>query len=761
MKRWFRNLYYSFPVQLLIVHLRSNLLLIAMWVLFALLLSGSLGRKFGFQYLFLDPEYLGLVNFWSFFFVGLAFGSFFMSWNLSIYLLSSHYFPFLASLSRPFTKFVINNMALPLGFFIFYMALAVHFQRYYEGLNFGAIALNCLGFIVGSMTLVFFYSLYFQFTNRDISYYEKGRAKPPDLSRSFAPGRRHVDLEYIKKDTSRWKVATYLSESLQPRLVRSVAHYDSSLLMSIFKQNHFNALILQLLSMMLLLALGYLIDYAPFRIPAGASLFILASVLTAAIGAVTYWFNEWRATVIILGLLAFNYVTRFDALNHRNKAYGMDYEAPPAAYTAGKIQGICGSQVMLEDKAATIEILNRWRRRVAPAGAPPPKMVILSVSGGGLKAACWAMQVVQTADSLLAGQLLGQSVLITGASGGMLGMAYLRELYLQQQLGQPIPVHSRLYIDNISKDLLNSVAFTIVSNDLFLPWATFETGGYTYHKDRGYIFEQQLNENTGRILDKTIGDYREAERKALIPMLFITPSIVNDARRMIISPQGVSYMMAPPVGQTRPNAVEADAVDFGWMFREQDADNLRFLAALRMNATYPYILPNVHLPSDPEIEIMDAGFIDNYGVISATRFIHVFRDWILENTSGVVLLQISSSEKIEQVAPSGGLGIIESLINPIGIAGKMLVRQEFEHDNTLGFIYDLLGEGRFDVIRFTYRPSQSNKLEASISFHITGREKEDVLSAIELEENQASLRQLVQLIAPPVKHKVANRHWVE
>ncbi|MCB0613284.1 MAG: patatin-like phospholipase family protein [Phaeodactylibacter sp.] len=761
MKRWFHNIYYSFPVQLLIVHLRSNHLLIGTWILFAILLSGFLGRKYGFQYLFLDPEYLGQVNFWSFFFVGMAFGSFFMSWNLTIYLLTSHYFPFLASLSRPFTKFVINNMVLPLSFFLFYMVFVIHFQRYYEALGFGVILMNCLGFIIGGLTLVLSYSLYFQFTNRDISYYEKSGAKSPDLSKSFAPGRRHVDLEYIKLDTSRWKVATYLSESLTPRLVRSVAHYDSSLLMSIFKQNHLNALILQLLSMMVLLSLGYLIDYPPFRIPAGASLFILGSLLTAIIGAVTYWFNEWRVTVILLGLLVFNYITRSEAFNHQNRAYGMDYQAPPAAYTIEKIQGVCGSPVIEEDKATTIAILNRWRNKVAPGRSPLPKMVVLSVSGGGLKAASWAMQVVQAADSLMEGQLLHHTVLITGASGGMLGMAYLRELSLEKQNGKAVHLYSRRHIDNITKDLLNSVAFTIVSNDLFLPWATFETGGYTYHKDRGYIFEQQLNENTGYILDKTIGDYRQAEQAAIIPMLFITPSIVNDARRLIISPQGVSYMMAAPVGQSHPNTVEADAVDFGWMFKQQNADNLRFLTALRMNATYPYILPNVHLPSEPGVEIMDAGFIDNYGMISATRFIQVFQDWIKENTSGVVLLQVSSSEKLEQVTTSGGQGIVESLINPIGIAGKMLIRQEFEHDNTVGFVYDILGQDYFDVIRFMYRPSQSNKLEASISFHITEREKEDVLSAIQLEENQASLRQLMQLIAPPTKQNAVNRQLEE
>ena len=54
--------------------------------------------------------------------------------------------------------------------------------------------------------------------------------------------------------------------------------------------------------------------------------------------------------------------------------------------------------------------------------------------------------------------------------------------------------YDKKYIDDIAKDLLNSITFTIVSNDLFLPWATFKTGGYEYRKDRGYIFEKQFNE---------------------------------------------------------------------------------------------------------------------------------------------------------------------------------------------------------------------------------------------------------------------------
>ncbi len=742
MRKWYRDLFYSFPLQLVILHLRNHLFLLAVWLFLAAMISGHMGRRLGLSYLFLDPEYLGMVNFYSFYFIGLAYGSFFMSWNLTTYLLTAHYFPFLASLSRPFTKFCINNSIIPLVFFLFYLVVMTRFQAQYERLEFPVILMNVLGLICGALSIIILYALYFHFTNRDINDYDKKKELPPNLSPNIAPGSRKMDLDYIKQDRNRWKVATYLTEACRPRLVRSVAHYDSKLLMNIFRQNHLNALLMQLLTMIFLLSLGYLIDYKPFLIPAGASMFIMLSVLVAISGAIAYWFSGWRITMMLVILFGLNFFTRFDAFKHPNQAYGLDYEAPPANYSYQSLQNICYSGQVEADKAATINILEKWKKRVTSYPGQKPKMVVLCASGGGLKAAVWALKVVQTADSLLNGNLLDHTVLITGASGGMIGMSYLRELYLQKQTGQPINLYDEQYIHAISRDLLNSVAFTIVSNDFFLPWSSFEYEGKSYHKDRGYIFEKQLNENTGFILDKPLSAYQAPEAAGLIPMLYLSPSVVNDGRRLIISPQNVSFMMIPPVGVEKKNSVEVDAVDFGWMFARNGARDLRFLTALRMNSTYPYVLPNVHLPSEPEVEVMDAGFLDNYGITSATRFIQVFQDWIRENTSGVVLVQISSSEKIEKINPSGKEGMIESLFNPIGIAGKVLVLQEFEHDNNLGFIYDILGHENFEVVQFLYHPGDENKMRASVSFHITRQEKDNVLSAIRLEHNQSSLRQL-------------------
>jgi hypothetical protein len=86
------------------------------------------------------------------------------------------------------------------------------------------------------------------------------------------------------------------------------------------------------------------------------------------------------------------------------------------------------------------------------------------------------------------------------------------------------------------------------------------------------------------------------------------------------------------------------------------------------------------------------------------------------------------------------------LFNPVGIAGKVFTLQEFQYDNSLGLMYNLLEKDRLEVIRFIYRPRDRKKLKAAISFHITQLEKDDVLNAMWLPENRKSLEALHRAI---------------
>src|SRR6185369_7564937 len=161
----------------------------------------------------------------------------------------------------------------------------------------------------------------------------------------------------------------------------------------------------------------------------------------------------------------------------------------------------------------------------------------------------------------------------------------------------------------------------------------FKIGNYYYIKDRGYAFEQKLSENTRGLLNKQLKDIAAEEYNARMPLMFFNSVVTQDGRKMMISTQPLSFLMRPVYDSaTMVAPPDPDAIDFAALFAKQDPMNLRMLTALRMNATFPYVLPNVWLPSQPVIDVMDAGLRDNSGVETTVRFLNVFKKWIIENT---------------------------------------------------------------------------------------------------------------------------------
>ncbi|NJN78446.1 MAG: patatin-like phospholipase family protein, partial [Saprospiraceae bacterium] len=542
----------------------------------------------------------------------------------------------------------------------------------------------------------------------------------------------------------KWRVDFYIDGKLRLQRVRSVAHYNQQLLSNIFNQHHKNATALQLVTIVSLISLGFLMDYEVFRIPAGASVLILFAMLTSVLGALWYWLRGWHvlALLVLMGLI--NMITVGYGGKYKNKAYGLKYNVEQSAYHYDSLPNVQNAAVIQSDIDSTLEILNNWRKKF---GAEKPKLVLIGVSGGGLRASVWSMRVLQYADSVSNNELIKQTVAITGASGGMLGAGYYRELYLQHINNQlDNDLYNRIYIRNMAKDLQNAVFFSIAVNDLFLPWSKFNYSNEIYPKDRGYIFELQFNQNTNNVLNKRLSEYQKIEQSGQIPMMFITPSIANDGKRLIISPQGKSYLTLPKSAHQNVQNTEFDGIDFYHFFKNQSPENLKFTSALRMNATYPYILPNVHLPSLPPIEVVDAGWRDNVGVDIPIRFAHIFKDWIQENTSGVVFIQIRASEKVDaSKVLTSNPGIIKSLINPLGLASQFMGMQDYNQDAALDYIQEIYGNHPTEIISFMYRPSKLNE-KASMSFHLTEKEKEDIINAIYLDENQASLERLRLLI---------------
>ena len=724
-------------------------MLIGLWLFLALLMTGAIGRFFGIYYLLLTPEYQGDVNFWSFFLTGSACGAFFLIWNLTTYLLSAHRFPFLATLKAPFTKFGLNNSLIPLAFLITFLAASTYFQWYDELTDAWSITKNIAGFLIGLLAMIVAVAAYLQLTNKDIAaFLRPGQFVPRPGGRLLAPGYRLPTLWEIRAGATRWRVDTYLTERLRMRPVRSVSHYNPEILGRVFRQNHLNAVVVQIIAVLILMILGLYMDKKWARIPTGATIFLLASMAMALFGAIVFWFRHWGTLVFIALMIAVNFTTGLGFFHYRNRAYGLDYQPDHrAAYTYRAMEQICDAPTIAGDKDSTLQMLNRWLAKNRAAGVEKPKLVFLCVSGGGMRSSLWTMQTLQRADEETDGRLLRQTVLISGASGGILGAAYLRELYLRQLQGAPISVHDPEYIDDTGLDLLNPVSFAIISNDLFFPVSTFKSGNFSYRKDRGYLLERQLNENCRGMLDKRLADYRRPEADAQIPMLVISPFVLSDARRLLISPQGVSYLMRAPDNAHRAIGPEVDGVDFRRLFKNQQPDSLAFTTALRMNCTYPLILPPTWLPTQPSVEAMDAGFRDNYGIMTAVRFAHIFRDWIVENTGGVVIVQVRCWEKIDRIKEGDYKGIIENLFTPFRAAASLTAMQDFDQDNALSLLSDVLGDNRLQVIRFIYQPLKKEN-EASMSLHLSKREKRDILESFyrpEVKANLSALKRALQV----------------
>lgn len=106
-----------FPVQLLLAHLKRNIILLFLWFLLFGFTLGHIGKNYGISNLLLAPEYLGKVNFNSFLILGWAFGGFALSFQLLSYMIQSRFYPLIATFSRPFFKICFEQFSDSFGVF--------------------------------------------------------------------------------------------------------------------------------------------------------------------------------------------------------------------------------------------------------------------------------------------------------------------------------------------------------------------------------------------------------------------------------------------------------------------------------------------------------------------------------------------------------------------------------------------------------------------------------------------------------------------
>jgi hypothetical protein len=134
---------------------------------------------------------------------------------------------------------------------------------------------------------------------------------------------------------------------------------------------------------------------------------------------------------------------------------------------------------------------------------------------------------------------------------------------------------------------------------------------------------------------------------------------------------------------------------------------------------------------------------------------YVFKQWIAENTSGVVLITIRDSEKSKEIAPSFPSQILERIFLPL-----KNIYSNWDHVQTIQneVLFNYMAESmpfELEKVEFEYNPEQLSPEElsdteetmqrASLNWRLTAREKKSIFQSIKTSKNQASLQRLNML----------------
>ncbi|MGV3529999.1 MAG: patatin-like phospholipase family protein [Flavisolibacter sp.] len=733
---YLRGTFYSLPVQLLFLHFRRYQVLLVLWVLMFMVTAGAFMKSFGADALFLAPEYLGNVNALSAAIMGISIAVFIMCWNITTFILFSRHFTFLAATQFPFLKYCINNSVLPIGFLIFYIIKGYQYAHYKELVPNVEIIFIGAGFFIGLFLVLLISFFYFFRADRTILR----RLEP--LFNNATHAISHLQPEHSRgREASMIRTEWFVDSLFRVRRCRDVSHYSPTLMETIFKRHHFAAVVSVFVAYLFLILIGFFVDNKFFQLPAGASFVLFCAIVVGVLGAIVYFFQSWSLPAILLFILVLNGMYQARWLDPRNKAYGLNYnnreEFP--SYTQVYVDSIANSPAPEADRQHMIKVLENWKRNQKEE---KPLLVIVSTSGGGARSATFTMNVLQHLDSLTGGDMMKKTFLFTGASGGMMGATYFRELYRRSLSDTSVHLQSPAYVNNIADDLLNATFTSFITRDIFAPERSFTLDGYTYQRDRGLAFESALNYNTDGVLNRKLGDYADDEFNARLPLFIYHTVITRDGKMMTMSTQPLRFMMQSPVDTARQLS-SADAIDYATFFAKQNPLNLRMLTVLRMQATFPVVLPNVWLPAQPWIDVMDGGLRDNYGVETSLRFMSHMKDWIKENTRGVLVVQIRDRQDGGWEHPYAYDDLAQNALKPFFLLQnnwyKMM--EYFQKDMATFFLAN--AEFPVNYISFQYIP-RKEETKAALSFHLTKQEKLDIAGSIFSPHNQEGFRRLLK-----------------
>ena len=301
---------YSFPVQLLLLHFKKFQILLVFWFVLFGAVGGSFMKSYGVNSLYLAPEYLGNVNAASAAIVGISAGVFIMSWNITTFILFCRHFKFLATTTRPFVKYCLNNSLIPLIFLLFYFSEAVYFNKYRELSSNWQVFVLISGFLSGVVFIIAISFLYFFRADRSITQRMVSVINNPgEFKTVFRP-----QIALTSGGSRLIKVSSYLNTPFTVRPVRDVAHYSAAFIDTVFSRHNFAAMLSVFIAFIFLITVGFFLDHHIFQLPAAASITVFFAILVSVAGAFSYFLQSWSVPFFVLLIVLLNILYKYEVL---------------------------------------------------------------------------------------------------------------------------------------------------------------------------------------------------------------------------------------------------------------------------------------------------------------------------------------------------------------------------------------------------------------------------------------------------------------
>jgi hypothetical protein len=145
---------------------------------------------------------------------------------------------------------------------------------------------------------------------------------------------------------------------------------------------------------------------------------------------------------------------------------------------------------------------------------------------------------------------------------------------------------------------------------------------------------------------------------------------------------------------------------------------------------------------------MDAGLRDNFGQENTLRLIEVFKDWLQKNTRKIVIIQIRDRTMGDWEKPLESKSLIDLYTKPAFLLQNNWYKlQDYSQNDQLDYFSKNYGD-KLVKINFQYIPS-NKEAAASLSFHLTAREKKEIAASLKNDMNKKALKDLMKIANTP------------